>query len=1008
MKNLVRFGVLLFFAIPLILLAKELGPDVSNYKGQDLKWEEGARSYYVMFKSLLTNSDPSNDYSNGKYNPTADKCVDSATYKLEMSKIPLDAYVDRAFLIWSGNVPSAKLNQATGNEVTLAFKHEEGKIEMSEKITASRAAMLTDNQDFEFEGFRDDEGRGFFTYRVDVTNYFKMIHQKGQEAGIPYFGMSLYGDYTVSGVECSGEPLYLDKGVLVNGWTLLLVYTTIEVSPKKIYIYNGFQGYQHKSSIVNVTGFEFPDQPGVRMTLHVLEGDYGLINLDQAKGGSLTPESLKVQGDGDDWVQLTNPCNPLMQADNFGQPFYYSEIFNSVSSDFGYADVDPTCVGGTPPNIDTNSMEFGMDVDTFIMDAANDGQWAAHFYKGGTHIALDVSTNQDWIISNFMVVSVDTKAPKFDIPDNPLTPGGREKDMCSCAPEEDSVCLDTSFYYFIKVQNWGSDIATNVTVQDTLPGEVEYVPGSTQIATKVNAKDEGTDWTVVQDGSSPVFPLENPLKVADAMKQCTDGIGCDTVLIRFKVKPTPGLPKHTVITNTAIIKDSSGQPYSTNSAIPLRLRSGTCLSKSECEEPNLSKCGGNCLPGDPNCIDPGGNDADPTNQTNGAAVELKVGKNSPDNDNTSIIIKSPVTSLVVGQFTVNGVTSDGSKTKTFLFTDLKATVTEMNNEGITFTNLKLVYDENGNGVKDANEKEIGTADNVSGKLATFGITSKDQSYPANTLNHFLIVLDAAYNDVSVPANVTFKFNIIDKESVTVKDAAGTLTPTLPEGGVNFAKYMFEPTDTSVTAFIITKGQFDPPVPTKADINKDIAVLQIKTKAIGEAMDMTALTVKIPSGAVTFGDGLDSLSLWIDSNNDGVGEEKIADSPVVEKGATTAKFSIPDGKLSYTAGGDYKYLVIKAKFSMSNNDQKGKITIQKGGVLLSNTKAVIYELPLSSKEFPYFCDPADIICNPPVDGGEDCKCSIVSIDGAGGTIPTVLMLLTLALMFVLRETLLRKR
>lgn len=623
-----RCYLLILLLFPLILAAKELGPDVSVYKGEQLKWEEGSRSYYVMFKSLLANNDTANDTNGGKYNPQADICLDSSTFHLDNTKIPIDAYVDRAFLVWTGAVASEKIHQPTDNEVNLSFKQEESLINLDMIVTASRKAMITDEQDFEFESFKDSDDRVYFTYRVDITDIFKRIHQEGRMADIPYFGESLYGDYTVSGLDCTNEAFYLNSTSILSGWAILLVYTTAEVPPRKIYVYNGFQAYQHKQTQINVSGFEFPAKPQVRLTLHSLEGDPGLVDLQS----SLIPEGIKLQGAGSDWVQLSNICNPLTQVDNFGQPFPFTEIFNSISSEYGYKDSTPACIGGIPPDFDLKTMEYAMDVDTFLLDPQADSKLANHIFQGGTNLSLSIGANQDWILPNFLILSIDTKAIKYDIPDNPGTPGGREKDICSCSLEQDSICLNTEYYYSIKIQNWGDETAINVTVQDVLPSEIYYIPGTTVIATEFNEAGQGLNWTKLPDINSggTLFPLEKPLKIADKMKPCnkTDFSCENTVMIRFKVTPTPGLPKHVVISNIAVINDSTDNPYSTNSDIPLRLRGGTCYKDGECDKPDLSKCGGDIIPGDGDGDDDSVGDSDLIAGADIGAVD------DPDNDIT--------------------------------------------------------------------------------------------------------------------------------------------------------------------------------------------------------------------------------------------------------------------------------------------------------------------------------------------------------------------------------------
>ncbi|HQI06189.1 MAG TPA: hypothetical protein PL195_13090, partial [bacterium] len=47
----------------------DIGPEISVYSGSELKWEEGNRDFFVMFKSLLDRkNDTYNIGSDGKLN----------------------------------------------------------------------------------------------------------------------------------------------------------------------------------------------------------------------------------------------------------------------------------------------------------------------------------------------------------------------------------------------------------------------------------------------------------------------------------------------------------------------------------------------------------------------------------------------------------------------------------------------------------------------------------------------------------------------------------------------------------------------------------------------------------------------------------------------------------------------------------------------------------------------------------------------------------------------------
>ena len=187
-------------------------------------------------------------------------------------------------------------------------------------------------------------------------------------------------------------------------------------------------------------------------------------------------------------------------------------------------------------------------------------------------------------------------------------------------------------------------------------------------------------WIEIKDGDGGTFPLAQPYKIADALGYCDEvTLECpETIMLRFKATPSDTLQKHDVIENTALIGDDSGKVYRSNTSIPLRLVSGTCASASECENPDLTACGG--VPGDgceknddcadgETCSEAGECVTDTSKLTKSAKITVAEGKNSPINS-SPIIIPAPKKGLVMGQFTVIAEHS-GDDEKFFNFSCLK-------------------------------------------------------------------------------------------------------------------------------------------------------------------------------------------------------------------------------------------------------------------------------------------------------------------------------------------------
>ncbi len=581
--------------------------------GNELKWEEGNHDYFIMFKSLL---DLSTECTEWNYddppkevpcsNPQADQCLPESTgstYSLKAENIPYDAVIEAAYLVWTSAVSVSDFSSPMDNGVNIKFSHQDAGFSVGPmSVEASRQGYLADKagatgdmkQDFEFEGFKlESDGEALYTYRVDITEFFNEILDEGRGAGLVSDGLSYLGDYNVSGLGCFTG--YEDA--MVSNWAVIFVYSSSSpgMKPKKIYIYNGLRYYVAEEAQVTVSGFTFPEDPSIRASLMVSEGDAGK-QMATYQGSALPPEGLFFKGQGSSWESLSNKCNPekdeiVDEIMGTSTPYKYTEMFNSISSFYNWDQyTDPVCIGGKLENgaliPDQPNVEWAIDVDTFVINSAD---YPSQLAKGGENLSFKVSANADGVITNFLVVSLDTKPVAFDIP------GAPEKTHCSCSESQDMFCIENDFYFLIRVQNWGQASASSVTVKDTLPYNALYVPQTTEIATKFDSEGRGLDWKPVEDLSGGVFPLSVPYKVADTMKPCDPESGTceDAVLVRFKVKPKENMPKNEVIKNMAEIADSTGVLYKSNSSVPLRLRIDS-MCDNECTAPDLStkECGG--------------------------------------------------------------------------------------------------------------------------------------------------------------------------------------------------------------------------------------------------------------------------------------------------------------------------------------------------------------------------------------------------------------------------------
>ena len=987
-----KFLLAFIFCIPMLLSAAigDTGISVDS-NGNQIKWEEGAWDFFIMHKSLI--QQVTGEASTTAGNPQADTCIDlnvGSTYRLTSKHIPPDADVDRAFLVWLAPQDPDNMNGNTDNSVTLTFTNSsDPSITATKEVTASIQGNLATTQlgSFEYEALNMPDATsgqtGVYTYRVEVSDFMKEIIKMGEAKGMNP-GEALYGDYNVKGMDCSNHQNYLATSGLVGGWALPFVYTSAHINPKKIYFYHGLAAYRFQAAFLTVAGFELPAEAVIKLGFVVHEGDPGLASRTGTSIlGQAEPEAIGISGFSNptDYALLFNDCNPPKNVDSTGLAFNYTEIYNSISSIFSWENSDEYwCIGDplNPASLE-NPLEYAIDADILVIDAGPTGPFYGKFNKGDTQFGLKIGANQDQVYTNFLVVSVDTKAPKFDIPSNPKTPDGREKNYCSCSEDADAVCADRPFYYTIKIQNWGENQAGNVTLQDTLPQQVDYVPGTTEIATKFNADGLGTDWEPVEDVNGG-FPFASAKTIADVMTVHCDKLNepdycSEGAWVRFVVKPKSNLSKNEVIRNTAVIT-GDGMPYNSNSNIPLRLKLGKCPAVTECELPPKMQCGGVKTEGNDNyckedkdckdgkkCVDNECVLDSNADLASNSEITYDIGTNSPDSGTTSKIIPSPSNDLVLGQFYL---LSEGNKGKNYEFHTLELKLDK--DSDVIAKNFKLYKDNDGNGKVSEGDTLIATAEDIKNSYyIDFAITDPANRLTASGIkNYFIVTADTSLAPDGRSGK--FKMQIENNGAFKITDAG---EPKIRGSKIDFASFRFEPSE----GFIFTIGD-QTPVPSFKNFNGEHEILHVRTKSIGDVDEISSIKVKISSSYAKFGEGIKSISLILDNDKNAIDSpgdvliKKVTDFP----SPTIVTIDGLKDVLTYAAN-EEKYLLFKVEFKM-NVGEKARIQIPNGSssVKISSNKEII-ELPVTSNEFVYECDKNDpTSCGNGDDDGGGCAVS----------------------------------
>ena len=549
-------------------------------------FDQGGADHLLFGNTFLADQRTINGLSGDRQ---GDTCVAVSSSVLTAEDIPLDAEPFKAYLVWTGAVDPAKLEEPTDHTVHLSFVREDGYLYDTDIAAGAAPRYLGDTEDpFTFESVRftadvlvgcSETAPGtptaaelaYFTYRADATDFFERILRDNALTAAPMMpGQAVAGTYTVSGLDCTDDDSYRCSTLMVSNWAMLIVYRSGNIHPPQdIYLYPGFAFLKEESVDTRIEGLVLPVDTPVRMTMLSAEGDPALMT---ARGGF---ETVAVRGNDGAVVPITGDCDPEDDAVN--------EVWDSRRSFFALSESGAYCTA-----YDDEPYAFGLDIDRWALDPTIDTRLAGIFSEGGDAIDLRFRFAADEVLTNLLVLSTERPVFDFDVP------GADELRNCPCVPEgtRDIFCEEEPLYILLTVENWGETFAESVYVQADYDRSVfDYVAGTTEIATQFDDSGNGLNWQVFLDGPAGAFPLAEPDLIANNLDSSL--AASDTALsyrIRFQLLPKKELPKNTVGKVSAVISDADSS-YRTNHNLPLRLYPGSCLET--CTEKELrERCGG--------------------------------------------------------------------------------------------------------------------------------------------------------------------------------------------------------------------------------------------------------------------------------------------------------------------------------------------------------------------------------------------------------------------------------
>lgn len=203
-------------------------------------------------------------------------------------------------------------------------------------------------------------------------------------------------DFTFTDLDIDNSATYCSSSTVLGGWALMIFYEEPSLPVSTINVYQGFYGISDDTNSYTLDSFYAISGAGSKASFLSWEGDENIVGA----GSGTVVENLSISVPGDPAVDLTG------DGGQTGNNPYNSTIYDNTT---------PTTI-----NITTS---YGLDWDTYDLTSILD--------PGDTQFTANVAMGQDFVISNAVVLKVQSNLIAGTVFEDINYGGGSGRDMAT-------------------------------------------------------------------------------------------------------------------------------------------------------------------------------------------------------------------------------------------------------------------------------------------------------------------------------------------------------------------------------------------------------------------------------------------------------------------------------------------------------------------------------------------------------------------------------------------------